>query len=386
MLRSSFYHPVDELQPSERRYTAGRAVVRAADRGGRDVAAVHASAAAGAVRGSEPVTRPVHEVVVLVQPGVFTLDVASAAQLYVSDAPGSPGDAEVPGPTPPYRVHVSALEPGAIPTSESFDLHVPTGLDQLDSADTVVVAGGSQPVVTPPSIRDALVRASTRGARLVGLGTGVFALGAAGLLDGRSVTTHWRHADLLRVTYPRARVVAAIFVQDGEIFTSPGLAAAIDLHVELISRDHGVDAARRIAQAAVTGPVRAGDLRQVVDRPLPSDPESGLGHLRAWMIEHLHEPMTLDALAGRAFMSRRQFTRVFRAETGISPWQWLLSERLKEARRMLESTREPVEQIGFKCGFPTAASFRMHCRRATGLTPSAYRTAFGASRGVAAAS
>jgi AraC family transcriptional activator FtrA len=385
MLRSSFPQPVDEVQHfGDRAHRTTGAAAGTEDPVGRDV--VQAPTPAEAARPSELAAHPVHEVVVLVQPGVYPLDVASTAQLYASNVPVIPGASGSDELIPPYRVHVTALEPGAVPTSEPFDLYVPAGLDRLDSADTVVVAGGGQPVVTPPQVRDALVGASTRGARLVGLGTGVFALGAAGLLDGRSVTTHWRHAELLRLTYPRARVVAAIFVEDGEIFTSPGLAAAIDLHVELISRDLGVDAARRIAQAAVTGPVRAGDLRQVVDRPLPSDPESGLGHLRAWMIEHLREPMTLDALAGRAFMSRRQFTRVFRAETGISPWQWLLSERLNEARRMLESTREPVEQIGFKCGFPTAASFRMHCRRATGLTPSAYRNAFRASRGVAAAS
>jgi AraC family transcriptional regulator, transcriptional activator FtrA len=221
---------------------------------------------------------------------------------------------------------------------------------------------------------------------LVGLGTGVFTLGAAGLLDGRTVTTHWRHADLLRITYPRTRVVAALFTEDGQIFTSPGLAAAIDLHIEIISRDHGVEVARRIAQVAVTAPVRAGDLTQVVDRPLPRDPDAGLRRLRAWMIDHLDEPMSLDSLASRAFMSRRQFTRVFRAETGMSPWQWLLHERLKEARRLLESTCEPVEQIGFKCGFPTAASFRMHFRRAVRTTPSAYRMAFRDSRRVAAAS
>jgi transcriptional regulator GlxA family with amidase domain len=303
------------------------------------------------------------------------LDVAVTAQLYTSDAPNLVHS---------YRVQVSALQPGAVRTSESFDLHVSTGLDQVEHADTVVVAGGGEPVTTPPEIQQALVRAATRGARLVGLGTGVFALGAAGLLDGRTVTTHWRYADSLRLSFPRTRVVAAIFVEDGQIFTSPGLAAGIDLHVELISRDHGVEVARRIAQAAISAPVRAGDLMQLVDRPLPNDPESGLARLRAWMFDHLEEPLTLDQLAGRVFMSRRQFTRVFRAETGISPWQWLLRERLREARRMLESTREPVEQIGFKCGFPTAASFRMHFRRSTGMTPSAYRSAFDHDRRVAA--
>lgn len=303
----------------------------------------------------------------LTQPGVAPLDVASAAQLYASGA----SDLDH-----PYRVHVSAAEPGAIPTSEPFDLYVAEGLECLDDADTVVVAGGAEPAATPIQVQDALVRAATRGARMVGLGTGVFTLGAAGLLDGRTVTTHWRYAELLGLTFPLARVVAAIFVEDGQVFTSPGLAAGIDLHVELISRDQGVEVARRIAQAAVTAPLRAGDLGQVVDRPLPNDPEMGLARLRAWMIDHLYEPMTLDGLAGQAFMSRRQFTRVFRAETGTSPWQWLLHERLREARRMLESTREPVEQVGYKCGFPTPASFRMHFRRTTGLTPSAYRNAF----------
>jgi transcriptional regulator GlxA family with amidase domain len=315
-----------------------------------------------------------HQVVVLAQPGVLPLDVALTAQLY------SCGGVD---PAWPYYVQVSALEPGALRLCESFNLTVSRGLEQLSRADTIVVAGGMGPVPASTQVLEALTQASSRGARLVGLGTGVFTLGAAGLLDGRSVTTHWRYTELLQATFPAARVVNALYVEDGALFTSAGFAAAIDLHVELIRRDLGVEAARHIAQVAVAAPLRAGDLVQVVDRPLPADPDTSLAHLRAWMIEHLHEPLPLDLLAARAIMSRRQFTRVFRAETGMSPWQWLLNERLKEARRLLEGTRVPVEQIGFKCGFPTAASFRMHFRRLSGMTPSDYRREFRSGKAVA---
>ncbi|TDW93447.1 AraC family transcriptional regulator with amidase-like domain [Kribbella pratensis] len=309
-----------------------------------------------------------HEVAVVVQSGVLPFDVAAVEQVF---APA----AESGG---PYRVRVCSDESGLLAGSGSYSVHVSHDLSVLPEARTVMVAGVAEPTHgVSPKIASALRSASDRGARIVGIGTGVFTLGQAGLLAGRQVTTHWRYSDLLRRTFPSVRVDPdALFVQDGRLFTSAGLAGGIDLYLELVRRDHGVSAATTSARYAVIAPPRSGNQTQLVDRPVPLRPRTGLTAVRAWMLEHLAEPMTLDDLAARACLSRRQFARVFRSETGVSPRQWVLTERLREACRLLESTAEPVDVVARLCGFATTASFRMHLRRETGMSPSAYRSRF----------
>jgi transcriptional regulator GlxA family with amidase domain len=309
-----------------------------------------------------------HEVAVVVQPGVLPFDVAAVEQVFV------PAD-EFDG---PYRVRVCSDESGLLAGGGSYGVQVAHDLSVLPEVGTVMVAGVADPTRgVSPQIASALRSASDRGARIVGIGTGVFALGQAGLLAGRQVTTHWRYSDLLRRTFPSVKVdPSALFVQDGQLFTSAGLAGGIDLYLELVRRDHGVSAASTSARYAVIAPPRPGDLTQLVDRPVPVRPHAGLTAVRAWMLEHLAEPMTLDALAARACLSRRQFARVFRSETGVSPLQWMLTERLREACRLLETTGDLVGSVARQCGFATTASFRMHLKRETGMSPSAYRANF----------
>jgi transcriptional regulator GlxA family with amidase domain len=304
-----------------------------------------------------------HNVVLLVQPSVVLLDLAAVQEVLAPSHPDSRAA---------YRIGLLGT-PGLGLPDEGLQLCGRT--DTTSRADTLIVPGVRNPGPGAPAWALAAVHeAAGRGARVVGLGTGVFLLAEAGILDGRRATTHWRYAERLRRSFPRVNVEpAALFVQDGPYLTSGGLAAAIDVCLELVRQDHGVEVANRSARAAVAGAARPGDVPQVVDRPLPADTERGLAGVRAWMLEHLEDELSVDVLAARAFMSRRQFTRVFRAETGTSAWRWLLAERLREARRLLESTGQPVEMISQMCGFPTPAAFRVHFRRETGMTPSAYR-------------
>jgi AraC family transcriptional activator FtrA len=307
-----------------------------------------------------------HEVVVLALPGAIPFDVAAVGQVM------SPESHEW---SSGYRVRVCSDDVDELRTADGYALRVDAGLHLLRAADTIVIAGVQDPgSEVSTAVVAALRERSAAGTRMVGIGTGVFVLARAGVLTGRRVTTHWHFAEKLRRAFPRVRVEAdALFVQDGTVFTAAGLAAGIDLYLELIRQDHGVEAANLAARYTVMGSPRSGDQNQFVERPLPLRPDTGLAKVRAWMLQHLAEPMTVDALAARGYMSRRQFTRVFRAETGTSAWQWLLTERLREAKRLLESTEEPVEHIGELCGFPTPASFRMHFRRTNGTSPSAYR-------------
>jgi transcriptional regulator GlxA family with amidase domain len=309
-----------------------------------------------------------HEVAVVVQPGVLPFDMAAVEQVF----------APVGGSIGPYCVRVCNDQVGPLRGAGSYGIQVAHDLEVLPTAGTVMVAGVADPAFgVSPKIASALRSASDRGARIVGIGTGVFALGQAGLLAGRRVTTHWRYSDELRHTFPSVHVdPAALFVQDGQLFTSAGLAGGIDLYLELIRQDHGVAAATTATRYAVIAPPRLGSQAQLIDRPVPVRSPTGLAVVRNWMLEHLAEPITLDALAAKAFLSRRQFARVFRSETGVSPLQWLLTERLREACRLLESTDEPVEYVAKRCGFATTASLRMHLRRETGMNPSAYRAKF----------
>ncbi|NIK61342.1 GlxA family transcriptional regulator [Kribbella shirazensis] len=316
-----------------------------------------------------------HEVAVVVQPGVLPFDVAAVEQVF--SPLGEPGGT--------YRVRVCGDQVGPLTGTASYGMQLVHDLAVLRDAGTIMLAGVADPTSgVSPKIAAALRSASARGARIVGIGTGVFALGQSGLLAGRRVTTHWRYSDLLRRTFPSVRVDAtALFVEDGRLFTSAGLAGGIDLYLELVRRDHGVMAATTAARYAVLSPPRSGDQTQLVDRPVPVRSYAGLAAVRAWMLDHLGEPLTLDLLATKACLSRRQFARVFRSETGVSPWQWLLAERLREACRLLETTDHPVEYVAQRCGFATAASFRMHLRRETGMNPSAYRASFGTTTAVA---
>jgi transcriptional regulator GlxA family with amidase domain len=276
-----------------------------------------------------------------------------------------------------YEWAVCAPEPGPVPAETGFDVLVPHGLEALRGADTIVVPGigdGAWPL--PPEPLEALRRAKERGARVASICTGAFVLAAAGLLDGRRAATHWRYAALLAREFPAVEVDAdVLYVDDGDVLTSAGVAAGIDLCLHIVRKDHGAEAANAIARRIVVAAHRDGGQAQFVERPLPAE-DGGLAATRAWMEERLDEPLTVEAMAGHAACSPRSFARRFRAETGTTPLQWLIGRRVAEAQRLLEGTELPVEEVATRSGFGTAAALRQHFGRALSTSPTAYRRAF----------
>jgi transcriptional regulator GlxA family with amidase domain len=277
-----------------------------------------------------------------------------------------------------YRVEPCAVEPGPLPTTAGFPLHVARGLDALAEADTILVPG-FDPVAWPPpaAALDALRAAHARGARVGSICTGAFALAEAGLLDGRRATTHWRHAARLAELYPAVEVdPGVLYVDDGDVLSSAGVASGIDLCLHLVRRDHGAAAANAVARQMVVPPHRSGGQAQFVERPVPEHDDGGLEATRAWALERLERPLTVAQLARHACCSERTFARRFRAETGTTPLRWLHTQRVEHARRLLEGSDLPVEVVARRCGFGSGAVLRQHFQRATAATPTAYRRAF----------
>ena len=265
-----------------------------------------------------------------------------------------------------------------VPTSDGYDILVARRLDALDDADLVVVPGPvGEPADPEPAVLAGLAAAHERGARIASLCTGAFVLGAAGLLDGRRVTTHWFYADALRRRFPEARVDAdVLFHDDGLILSSAGLAAGIDLCLHLVATAHGAALANRCARFMVAAPHRPGGQAQYIEHPVPDPASSPLAETRVWMLDHLADAVTLDGLADRAHMSRRSFTRQFRAETGRSPLEWLLEQRIVRARLLLETTTATVPAIALRAGLGSDAALRHHFRRVLGVSPTTYRRTF----------
>ena len=222
--------------------------------------------------------------------------------------------------------------------------------------------------------------ARARGARLVSICSGAFVLAATGLLDGRRAATHWRYAPLLAHRYPRVEVAPDVLYVDGDdVLTSAGTAAGIDLCLHLVRKDHGADVANRVARRMVVAAHRDGGQAQFVDLPVAAPPgDDPVARAMEWALGRLEERVSVEDLARRAHLSPRQFSRRFRAATGVSPGAWLLRRRLDAALPLLESSDEPVELVGARVGFPTPAAFRRHFARAYGVPPSAWRRSFAA--------
>ena len=301
----------------------------------------------------------------VVLPGVIPLEFGTATQVFGRD--------------PHYDLTVCAEGRAARVPGSGFVINTAAGLEGLEQADTVIVPGYEHvDVSVSEAVLDALRIARVRGVRLVSICTGAFALAAAGLLDGRPATTHWRWTRELQARYPAVEVLPnRLFVDDGDILTSAGVTAGIDLCLHLIRRDHGAAAANTRARALVAPPQRQGGQAQYVERLLPEASNHDLGPLRDWMLENLALPHDLDTLAGRAHMSRRTLTRRFREETGLSPMRWLADARIDRARELLETTAEPVENIGRLTGLGAPASVRAAFHRHIGTSPQEYRSLFG---------
>jgi len=303
-----------------------------------------------------------HRVVVLALDPVVAFDLATPAQVFRG----------------PYSFAVAAVEPGPVPTSSGFAIVADHGLDELARADTVIVPGYDSIDVAPPAAAlDALRAAHARGARTVSICTGAFALAHAGLLDGRRATTHWQWAHLLAEWFPAIDVdPGVLYVDEGDVLTSAGVAAGIDLCLYLVRQDHGAEVAARVARRIVVAPHRDGGQAQFVEQPLHDEGEAGLEATRAWALERLDTPLDVAAMARHAGVSERTFARRFRAETGTTPLQWLLARRVLDAQRLLETSDAPVEDVAARVGFGTAASLRQHFGRHNATTPTAYRRAF----------
>jgi AraC family transcriptional activator FtrA len=279
---------------------------------------------------------------------------------------------------PRIDFRVCALEAGK-PLSARNGIQVipPYGLEGLVGADLVAVPATRIREGYPPGVLDALRQAAARGVTLLSVCSGAFVLGAAGLLDGRRCTTHWRYADELARLYPDAKVDPdVLFVDDGDLITSAGTAAGIDACLHLVRRELGSAVATRIARRMVVPPQRDGGQRQYVELPVPGCSAESLTPVLAWMLENITVDHPVSSLARRAAMSERTFARRFVAETGTTPHKWLSMQRVLYARNLLEETDLSVESVATRSGFGTAALLRHHFRRVVGVAPQDYRRTF----------
>ena len=320
-----------------------------------------------------------HRVAVLAVPPVTAFDLAIPGLIL--------GNARVDG-RAAYEVRLCTARPGAvacIDDARGLDLSIRWGLGVLRQADTVIVVGSGSRAPLDPAVARALQRAHKDGKRMVSLCTGAFALAQAGLLEGRVATTYWLRSDEFRYRFPEVDLQPdVLFMEDGNFVTSAGVAAAIDLCLHLVMRDCGAAVANEVARMTVVAPTRAGGQAQFIPRPAGLESGQSLAPLRDWASRHLDKPLTLADLARRAHLGERTLTRRFRAETGTSPLQWLLQQRLGRARELLETTTLPIDRVAEACGLGTADTLRQHFADKIGVSPAAYRAAFGHGRAAAA--
>jgi transcriptional regulator GlxA family with amidase domain len=283
-----------------------------------------------------------------------------------------------------YDVRICGLEVAPIRATAGFSLIPDYGPEALAEADTVIIPGTYIPEPRHEgTLPDDLARALATirpGTRIASICTGAFVLGAAGLLDGRPATTHWQRADMFRALYPKVLLDEdLLFIDDGDIITSAGLAAGVDLCLHLVRRDFGSEVANRAARHCVVPPWRDGGQSQFIERVVPDEGTEGTAPTRAWALERLDEELSLGTLAKHSRMSVRTFSRRFKAETGQSPGTWLLQHRVQHACHLLETTDLSIDRVAQSAGLGTAASLRHHLRSEVGISPLAYRKTFRAS-------
>lgn len=258
-------------------------------------------------------------------------------------------------------------------------MSVANGLEPLTSADTVVIPGTTDPHTTPsPAVIGAIRQAASNGARMVSICSGAFTLAAAGLLDGRPATTHWRYAELLQRRYPAVHVdPTPLYVDDGDVLTSAGCAAGIDLCLHLVRIDHGPDIANAIARRLVVPPHRDGGQAQYVERPLPATSQSNdIARSMEWICQNLQTPLSVQQLGAQAMMSPRTYARKFHAATGTSPMKWMIQQRILASLQILETTDMPLDHIAAEVGFARPVTFRHHFAKLIGTSPGAFRKQF----------
>lgn len=312
-----------------------------------------------------PTPLRLHQVAVLALPGVLALDFGIPVHAFGNWDGG------------PYAMTVCTEIPGPVPVEGAPALLIEHGLEALADADTIVVPGQARPVPPSEQVRAALATAAARGTRMVSICTGAFVLAAAGLLDGRRATTHWQQTAALARDYPTVTVDPdVLYVDEGSVLTSAGVAAGIDLCLHIIRIDAGAVAANQRARALVAAPHRTGGQAQYIDGPALPPRTGGLDELRAWALRHLDGPLSVDQMAREACLSRRTLIRRFHDETGLPPMQWLLGARIDRARELLEASDAPMGIVARRSGLGTPANLRTLFKRHTGVPPSAYRSTF----------
>lgn len=269
--------------------------------------------------------------------------------------------------------------PGSIRTAEGYRLGDIADPSTVDWADIVIVP--SWPVALPPiddTLADQLRTAHQRGAKIAGLCLGSFAIADTGLLDGRTAVTHWTKMSDLRQRNSQADVdESVLYIDHGDVMTSAGTASSIDSCLHIVRKHLGSAAATRVARSLVVAPYREGGQAQYIERPLPrASEDTAITDVLQWALGRLHEPLPIERLAERARMSRRSFIRQFQLATGATPAKWVLEQRLNEARTLLETTTNSIENIAAACGFGSAVTFRQNFTSAFGVNPTAYRKQF----------
>ncbi|MBU5424108.1 helix-turn-helix domain-containing protein [Cellulomonas hominis] len=301
-------------------------------------------------------------------PGVSAFELGLVCEVFGIDRSDTGG--------PSFELTIVTPEPGAVPMKLGLTLEVPYGLEAAADADLVIALPYEAPYAFGEAGLAALRDAHDRGAWVMSICSGTFALGEAGLLDGRRCTTHWMYAEDLQQRFPAAEVdPAVLYVEDRGVISSAGTAAGIDACLHLVRRELGAQQAAAVARRMVVPPHRDGGQAQYVDTPLPCDADT-LAPLLAWMAEHLDEELSVPDLAARALMSERTFARRFRAETGTTPAAWVTRQRLVRAQELLERSGAGVDEVARLSGFGSAALLRHHFARVLGTSPQAYRRQF----------
>jgi AraC family transcriptional activator FtrA len=314
--------------------------------------------------------RAPHRVVAVAYHGLCTFEFGVVVEVFALPRP----EVKVPW----YQFKVCSLEAGPVRATGGVTVHAVAGLHAMRRADTIVIPGWRDADERPPDVLlDALRSAHRRGARVVSICSGVFVLAAAGLLDDKRATTHWRDAERLAARFPRVRVEPdVLYVDEGQVLTSAGSAAGIDLCLHIVRSDYGAEIANQVARRLVVPPHREGGQAQYVSASVHADATRGLARLLEWVHANLQRDLTVEALARHARMSARSFARRFRAETGTTPHRWLTHQRLLAAQRRLESTDESIDEIAEHVGMQTAATLRHHFRARFRTSPAAYRRRF----------
>jgi AraC family transcriptional activator FtrA len=321
-------------------------------------------------KGRKP-RRGSRDVAVVVYDGFAPFELGVVCEVFGDDRWVAPGE-------PWYRLFICGDRSAPVAADGGLQILVPHGLEKLSSMDTVIVTPTYRPQEVPQAVFEALRVAHARGCRILSLCTGAFVLAEAGLLDGRRAVTHWTECDELARRYPSVRVDSGVlYVDEGDILTSAGSAAGIDLCLHVVRQDYGSEVATQLARQLVVPPQRDGGQAQFIATPLPGlDSSNMFADTVVWLQEHLDQPVTVEDLAARSAMSPRTFARRFVAATGTTPYQWLLRQRIQHAQRLLEISDLSVEAVAQKSGFCTAANLRKHFSHVVHTSPQAYRHTF----------